>query len=63
MRKFTTITVELYAFIFDRQYRSRILSPILCTLGSILYILAVCNAMSIKPSIIFRIGKICEHNR
>ena len=34
MRKFTTITVELYAFIFDRPYRSRILSPILCTLDN-----------------------------
>ena len=35
MRKFTTITGELYAFIFDRPYRSRILSPILCTLDNI----------------------------
>ena len=38
MRKFTTITVELYAFIFDRPYRSRILSPILCTLDYSLYV-------------------------
>ena len=35
MREFTTITVELYAFIFDRPYRSRILSPILCTLDKV----------------------------